>query len=105
MGTKGKDLPLPFPSFLPLPLPLFHCLALVPFHAQPKVKIPCSSVFQRKRLRRKLQTPTPGWGSGLIYIGKTEIIGLKQTSFTFSRFTLLLSYFLGQTAAYVSFIL
>lgn len=49
---------------------------------------------------------TPRGGvAGLIYIGITEIIGLKQTTFTFSRFTLLLSHVLGQTAAYVSFIL
>lgn len=49
-------------------------------------------------------TPRAGV-AGLIYIGITEIIGLKQTTFTFSRFTLLLSHVLGQTAAYVSFIL
>ena len=49
-------------------------------------------------------TPRAGV-AGLIYIGITEIIGLKQTTFTFSRFTLLLSHVLSQTAAYVSFIL
>lgn len=49
-------------------------------------------------------TPRAGV-AGLIYIGITEIIGLKKTTFTFSRFTLLLSHVLGQTAAYVSFIL
>ena len=51
-------------------------------------------------------TPRAGV-AGLIYIGITEIIGLKQTTFTFSRFTLLLFHVrvLGQTAAYVSFIL
>lgn len=45
------------------------------------------------------------WVAGLIYIGITEIIGLKQTTFTFSRFTLLLTHVLGQTAEYVIFIL
>lgn len=44
-------------------------------------------------------TPRAGV-AGLIYIGITEIIGLKQTTFTFSRFTLLLSHVLRMSVLY-----
>ena len=56
VGKKGKDLPRPFSSFpFPFPSPVVYFLALVPFHARPKMKTSCSSIFQRKCLRRRLQ--------------------------------------------------